>query len=260
MKFLGLLTLIILVGCSAKVDEASLAKLLNEKPDLIFKVLENHPEAFIKAAQNAGRKAQGARGQEKQEPEEDIEGEFKNPKQPQVDPSRIVGDVSAPILIVEYTDFECPFCSRGHDTMKELKQMYGSKIKVLKKHLPLPMHEHAKIAALYYEAVASAYSLEKAHAWANEIFINQSKFRSGDVTKFFDETSKKVKLDTKKIAAILNDNYKMSAFENKINEDMEEAKKFQFMGTPGFLINGVSLKGAYPAPMFKQIIDRHLAK
>ncbi|MGE3759971.1 MAG: DsbA family protein, partial [Pseudobdellovibrionaceae bacterium] len=50
------------------------------------------------------------------------------------------------------------------------------------------------------------------------------------------------------------------AVQKTIAADMEEAKKYEFSGTPGFLINGVSLRGAYPAPEFKKIIDRHLEK
>jgi protein-disulfide isomerase len=107
-------------------------------------------------------------------------------------------------------------------------------------------------AAKYFEAIARQ-SAEKAYKWHDLIFENQGELRAkGDA--FMKDSAKKVGVDVKKVEKDLQDPKLME----RITADMEEAKKFGFSGTPGFLINGVSLKGAYPFPEFKTIIDRHL--
>jgi protein-disulfide isomerase len=69
-----------------------------------------------------------------------------------------------------------------------------------------------------------------------------------------EDAAKKAGADLKKLEKDLNS----EAITKRIEADMEEARKFNFSGTPGFLINGVSLRGAYPFSEFKDIIDRHL--
>ncbi len=256
MKLL-ILMLSVLVVSGCKPTAKDIEKVLSENPDLVFKVIEDNPEKFIKSAQTAARKARP--GNQGPSPEVAMEEEFKNPKTPQVEDSRVLGSSSAPITIVEYTDLECPFCSRGKNTILEVMKMYEGKVKVVLKHLPLPMHNNAKSAAQYYEAIAKTHSLEKAHKWSEEIFKTQGEFRKGDAASFYDTTAKKLKLDVKKVKATLKDEKALAEIDARIQSDMEEARRFGFQGTPGYLINGVSLKGAYPLPNFKQVIDRHLS-
>ena len=78
--------------------------------------------------------------------------------------------------------------------------------------------------------------------------------RIADKEKFLDKIAKKVGADLAKVKKDINS----SIVNERIEADIAEAKKFDFSGTPGFLINGVSLKGAYPFSEFKKIIDRHL--
>ena len=83
------------------------------------------------------------------------EAEFKDPKQPVLSLDRVYwGQSDAPITIVEYSDFECPYCARGYRTIKDLMAEYGDSVRLLYKHLPLEMHEEALPAALYFEAIA----------------------------------------------------------------------------------------------------------
>lgn len=180
MKYMWLLIVASMaVGCSQKLDKQALVKILEENPEIIFNVIDKHPEAFMKTVQMASKKIKPSR------PEVSQEEEFKNPKQPEVISDLIVGDASAPVLIVEYTDFECPFCARGNQTLAEIKQLYGPQVKFIKKHLPLPMHNNAKAAALYYEAIISEYGVVKAHNWSDKVFANQSSFRNGKASDFF---------------------------------------------------------------------------
>jgi protein-disulfide isomerase len=120
------------------------------------------------------------------------------------------------------------------------------------KHLPLEFHPLALPAAKYYEAVAKQ-DPEKAQKFHDAIFNSQGEFKAKKEA-FLKETAKKLGLDLKKLEKDIAD----PTIDARIKADTEEAKKFDISGTPGFIINGVSLRGAYPFPEFKQIIDRHL--
>ena len=110
----------------------------------------------------------------------------------------------------------------------------------------------AEPAAQYYEAVA-LQSHDKAEKFHDIVFENQSELKSGK-EKYLDSVVKKIGANLSKVKKDMES----SIVKERIAADMAEAKKFDFSGTPGFLINGVSLKGAYPFDEFKKVIDRHL--
>lgn len=249
-KIVGLLALSIsLFGCSAAIE-----KTIEQNPDIVFNVIKKNPKKFIEVVNEAARGAQeDSRRDEEKAEETRIEEEFKSPKQPKVEENRVVfGPKEAPITIIEYSDFECPYCSRGHENLREVKKMYGDKVKIVYKHLPLDFHPLAMPAAKYFEAFAMQLP-DKAEKFHDEIFTNQSTFKS-EKEKFLKDTAKKLGANMAKLAKDLES----EAVKARIAADMEEARQFGFSGTPGFLINGVSLKGAYPPPYFQKIIDRHL--
>lgn len=108
-------------------------------------------------------------------------------------------------------------------------------------------------AAKFFEAIA-IQDQGKAFKFHDMVFENQAELNSRG-EDFLKDTAKKVGADMKKLEKDMNDPKIME----RINADIEEARKFDISGTPGFVINGVSLKGAYPFSEFKTIIDRHLA-
>ena len=156
----------------------------------------------------------------------------------------------AKITIVEYSDFQCPFCSRGYDTMKALEQKYGDKIRVIYKHLPLEMHPQAMPAAQYFEAIA-LQDHGKAQKFHDMVFENQQELNEKK-EKFLDEAAKKVGADLAKVKKDI----KTDAVNDRIKKDMAEAQKFGFSGTPGFLVNGIAVRGAVPPQHFESIIER----
>lgn len=259
MKYILCLVLLGLVaGCQPKgIDKSSeVESILKANPDIVFKLIEENPEKFIQAVQKASQKARPQ--QQAKGPDTTIEDGFKNPMKPVVEESRVLGTKDAKILIVEYTDFECPFCSRGSNTIQEVKKLYGDKVKVLIKHLPLPFHKNAKSAAYYFEAIKASHSLETAHKWSYAVFKKQSRFQDSEVRSFYEAEAKELKIDTKKVEAILANPTKMRDIDDIIQKDLAEAKEFDIQGTPGYLINGVPLKGAYPLEVFQQVIEKHL--
>lgn len=238
-----------LAGCSKALEKA-----IENNPDIVFNAIKKNPKKFIEIVNEAARGAQEeARKDEEQAEEKRMEEEFKSPKQAKIDESRVFfGPKSAPITIVEYSDFECPYCSKGYENLREVRKMYGDKVRVVYKHLPLDFHPLAMPAAKYYEALALQLP-DKVEKFHDEIFENQRTFKEKR-EDFLKDTAKKLGANMTKLLKDLES----ETVKARIAADMEEAKAFGFSGTPGFLINGVSLKGAYPPPFFQKIIDRHL--
>lgn len=240
-------------GCTSKQQ---IEKAIEDNPEIVFNAIKKNPKKFVEVVNEAVRTAQeSAREDEQKEEATRLEEEFKNPKKPVVEDGRVIfGKKDAPVTIVEYSDFQCPYCSRGYQTVKEVEKMYPEKVRIVFKHLPLDFHPMAMPAAKYFEAIAMQ-DHKKAEKFHDEVFTNQKELNQ-DGEKFLKNVAKKVGADLKKIEKDLNS----ESIAKRIAADMEEAKKFDFSGTPGFLINGVSLKGAYPPPEFKKIIDRHLGE
>lgn len=184
---------------------------------------------------------------------EQRENEFKNPKKPKLPKDRaVLGSLQAPIVIVAYSDFQCPYCSRGANTVEEVRKKYGNKVGFIFKHLPLPFHPMAQPAAEYFEAIA-IQDPKKAYQFHDEVFKNQEQLKTGG-EGFLAELAKKVGADVAKVKKDL----KSEKVQKRIEEDKNEASEFGISGTPGFIIAGVTLKGAYPVESFVEIIDRKL--
>jgi protein-disulfide isomerase len=233
-----------------------LKQAIEKDPSIVFVAIEKDPEKFIEvvnaAAQNAQKRAQ-AKAQEDETKSRDEE--FGNPLKPDIEGDRVAfGKADAPITIVEYSEFQCPFCAKGYNTIKQVESEYKDKVRIIFKHMPLDFHPLAMPAAKYFEAVARQ-SPEKAEKFHDAVFSNQADLNAKKEA-FLKETAKKIGADMKKLEKDLEDPSLMV----RINKDIEEAKKFNITGTPGFIINGVSLRGAYPFDEFKTIIDRHLKK
>jgi protein-disulfide isomerase len=238
--------LLMAVACTSKED---LKKMMKENPDIITEAIEANPEKFIDALNNAVKAAQEGQGKKRETDEKKaLEESFNNPLQAEIrSDESFRGDKDAPITLIEYSDFECPFCSRGFNTVMELMDKYKGKIRFAYKHLPLSFHPQAMPAAQYYEAIR-LQSPEKAWQFHDAIYKNQRALQNGE--KFLKEEAKKLKVDMTKLAKDI----KSDAVQKRIDADMAEAAKFGFQGTPGFLLNGVPVKGAYPAQHFDDLI------
>ncbi len=244
----------IVVSCAPNSQQ--LKKTLEEDPSIVLNVIEKHPEQFMDALNKAARGSQEKQQRAEMEREEKgRDEEFANPLKPDVPADRLIfGKPTAAVTIVEYSDFECPYCSRGYQTMKQVLAEYPNDVKIVFKHLPLDFHPKALPAAKMFEAIA-LQDPKKAEKFHDTIFQNQEKLKEKGPA-YMNQVAKSLGLDMKK----LEKDAESPAILAKIQADVDEAKKFGISGTPGFIINGVSLRGAYPFPEFKKIIDRHLAK
>ncbi len=252
--YFGVFTALTLIGCAPSSKQ--LKDAIEKDPSIVFSAIEKDPEKFIEVVNKAARKAQEQSAEKAQAEEgKKRDDEFNNPLQPKIDDARVVkGPKDAKVTIVEYSDFECPYCVRGYQTIKEVLKAYPTEVRVIYKHLPLEFHPKALPAAKYYEALARQ-SMDKAGKFHDLVFEGQNELKTKG-EDFLKATAKKVGADMTKLAKDLSDEGLLAI----ISADTDEAQKFGISGTPGFVINGVSIKGAYPFSEFKTIIDRHLKK
>jgi protein-disulfide isomerase len=242
-----------LVSCAPNASQ--LKKTLEENPDILVAAIQAHPSEFMTALQKASVDMEKVGAQKQAEAEKaEMDAEFKNPKKPEIGADRAIRNDKGVITIVEYSDFQCPYCQRGYFTVEEVRKKYGDKIRFVFKHLPLDFHPFAMPAAKRFEAIR-LQSHEKAYAYHDFVFSHQQELGSKG-EKFLDEAAKKAGANLAK----MKKDMESEDVRKTIEGDMEEARKFEFSGTPGFIVGGVELKGAYPAEKFEEIIDRRLAE
>lgn len=237
-------------AAAAAISRDDLKKALDANPDLVLSALKKADKMkffeFIVESQQEFQKNKAK--EEAQREAQEQEKAFKNPLKPEIGANaRTRGNANAPITIVEYSDFQCPYCSQGYKNLEELRKIHGDELRVVFKNKPLDFHPLALPAAQWFEALA-LQSPEKAWAFHDALFENQSKLGED----YYKSLTKDLGLDVKKAAK----DAKGEAVKNKIEADMLEAKKFGFSGTPGYLINGVPLRGAYPVGAFEEIIAK----
>ncbi len=243
-----------LAACRRDVTPQDVEAQLQQHPEILYRVIERHPVEVIAALNKAAQYAQ-AESQKTAARDADarLEAEFANPKTPALSRRIAFGNSAAPITIVEYSDFECPYCRRERDVLVEVMQHYGDRVRLIVKQTPLDIHSHAMAAALMYEAVAHQ-DPAKAIKLYDELFNNQNTLAlKGE--SYLDQAVQRVGADLARAKA----DARSDAIRAVVNADVEEFKRFGFNGTPAFVVNGVSLEGAQPATAFERIIDRHLA-
>jgi protein-disulfide isomerase len=162
------------------------------------------------------------------------------------------GHPDAPVTIVEFSDFQCPFCARVGDTLDGLKRSYGpSQLRLVWKNYPLPFHNQARPASEAAMAVFAVGGGDAFWRFHNLVFANQRELSAENYLRWavlsgVDGTKFQAELSSKRQAA-------------KVDEDLALAMGLGIRGTPVFRINGVSLMGAQPLEAFKELIDGQLA-
>lgn len=158
------------------------------------------------------------------------------------------GPANAPVTIVEFSDFQCPFCKRVEPTLEQVRQKYGDKVRLVYMDYPLPMHNHALDAA---KAARCAGEQGKFWPFHDALFADQSKESPADLKA----TAKNLGLNTSAFEKCFD----QAKSEAGVRKDMEQGRALGIDGTPAFFINGRMLVGAQPASSFDQMIDEELA-
>ena len=158
------------------------------------------------------------------------------------------GPKDAPVTIVEFSDFECPYCGAAHDTVEQVMNTYAGKVRLVYRQFPLSFHPHAAKAA---EASLCALDQGKFWEYHDVLFKNQKKLEPADLKA----SATEVGMDGQKFGQCLDSGEKKKA----VDADQQAGLQAGVGGTPAFFINGIFLNGAQPIDEFKRVIDAELA-
>jgi protein-disulfide isomerase len=157
------------------------------------------------------------------------------------------GNAQAAVTIVEFADYECPYCKQAADTVKQVLDTYGDQVRFAYRDFPLDMHPNARPAA---EAAHCAGAQGKFWEYHDQLFA------SSDLSATrLDAVADELGLDRKKFDACMNND----TFVARIDKDLADGSALGIDGTPVFYVNGRLLDGAQPFEKFKEIIDEELS-
>jgi protein-disulfide isomerase len=160
-----------------------------------------------------------------------------------------IGPSTAPVTIIEFSDYQCPYCQRAEASVKEVLKKYGDKVHLVYMDYPLPMHQFALKAS---QAARCAGDQGKYWQYHDALFADQSKLDQPGLKA----TAKKLNLDTKKFDECLAGDLHM----DQVKKSQQEGGDVGVDGTPTFVINGRLMSGAQPPSEMESVIDEELAQ
>jgi protein-disulfide isomerase len=166
-----------------------------------------------------------------------------------VDDDPSLGPADAPVVIVEFSDFQCPFCSRAEPIVKQVLEKYKGKVKFVYRDFPLSFHSFAAKAS---EAAQCANEQGKFWEFHDALYADQSKLAVPDM----EATAVRLGLNAEKFNSCMDS----GKFAAEVSKDIADATKAGVNSTPSFFINGVAVVGAQGPESFNDIIDQELAK
>jgi Na+/H+ antiporter NhaA len=168
-----------------------------------------------------------------------------------VDPARdhVLGDPAAPLTLVEYLDFECPFSARARATAREVRDQVGPRLRYVTRHLPLARHPHAELAAVAAEAAARQGRYWEMH---DELFAHQDHLEFEDLSAYAEGLG----LDMDQFLDDLQD----AALAAHVRADMTSAEDSGARSTPTFFVNGTRVEGRYDAKTLIAALERSAAR
>ncbi len=185
-----------------------------------------------------------------------------------VDGSPVLGKADAPVTIVQFTDYQCPFCTRANATVLEVRRHYGEQVRLVHKHRPLPFHPQARPASRLTLAILAKKGNDAFWQASDALFAGQERMRPdtqagqdakiqspGSIPIFRDLAAQYGIPQAQAVAAM-----ESTRNDARIAQDEGLADDLEAGGTPTFFINGRRLVGAQPAEAFKAMIDEELVK
>jgi protein-disulfide isomerase len=232
----GLVAAALILGAAILGSAYLLATSIDRGSDQLASLNES-----VKTAAAAPKAAARPSGPKRPDPEKvyDIE----------VGDAPIRGSKSAKVTIVEWADFQCPFCVRVNPTLEQIAKEYGDKVRFAFKHLPLSMHAKARAA---HTASEAAHRQGKFWEMHDRIFAKPRDLSPETYLRYANEMG----LDIDQY----NSDLASSSVRKVVDSDLDVARKLGVSGTPSFFINGRFLSGAQPYASFASVIDRELAK
>jgi len=157
------------------------------------------------------------------------------------------GPTGAPVTIIEFSDFQCPYCRQANVTLQKLEERYRDKVRIVFRDFPLAMHKQAPKAA---EAAACAHEQGKFWEMHDRLFANQANLQVSDLKRYASEAG----LDTHQFDQCLDSGKYTVTWQ----EGMKQGSRYGISATPTFFINGRMLVGAKPYESFAEMIDDEL--
>ncbi len=244
------LTLVPVAGAADNRDELkeTLRTLLRDNPDLVLEVLREHSETVLEIAQ------QGANQRRRKALVAQWKTDLEDPKKVNLADRPVRGEANAPVTVVAYSDFTCPYCQQAAGTVEMLLANYKGKVRYVFKQMPLETHENARTASNYYVA-ASLQDPAKAWKLYEAVFADRDRLVT-EGEPFLKKVAQEAGLDMQRLATDIKGR-KVKAL---IEEDMAEARKLGVQGTPYFLVNDLVVRGALPLDLFSDAVDMALEK
>ncbi|AGY58270.1 DsbA family protein [Gloeobacter kilaueensis] len=203
----------------------------------VLEIIQRHPEAVYNALRTY--KLQADRAQQLGEWRENL----KKPIQVNIAGAPVRGRMDAPLTLVEFSDFQCPFCGQAQSTLRALESKYKDQLRVVYLNLPLPIHPQAQAAAL---AAWAAGRQGRFFEYHDRLFALNENLQADS----FESIARDLGLD---LAQFNRDRESPEALA-RVAADVQQAIDLKLDSTPSFVLNGVLIKGARPLADFEEVI------
>lgn len=243
------------IAKNIKIDDAAMEKFIKERQipkDQINPEIKERIKQFLEVEAKKVAVDKWISEKTKKTP---VEIYIKKPQRPVFDvtvkDAPFKGGSDAKVTIVEYSDFQCPFCSKGAAVLAEIEKKYGNKVKIAFKNFPLPFHSQARLAA---EAALCAKEQNNKFFWKmhDTMFADQTKLDKENLLL----SAKKSGVKEADFKACLE----ATKYKALVDADMAEGQKLGIKSTPTFFVNGKLVSGAQSIEVFSEVIDEELAK
>ncbi|MGB0454454.1 MAG: DsbA family protein [Bacteriovoracaceae bacterium] len=237
-----------------KVSEQDIQKFVKER-NIPKNQIEKYRPRIIKFLEMENKKKAVDLWLAKQTKKTPVEVYLKKPSRPvfnvRLGKAPFTGDATAKVTLVEFSDFQCPYCAKGAKIIDDLKKKYGKKLKIVFKHFPLHFHKDAKLAA---EASLCAHEQKPEAFWKmhDEMFADQAGLKINGLKA----KAKKIGLKMPQFNKCLES----GTYRAQVEEDMKDGEAAGVRSTPTFYVNGKMINGAQPVEVFSEIIDAEFAK
>lgn len=221
-------------------------RVLKEHPELVLEILKEHSETVLEIAQqgNILRKRKAMLAQWRQD--------AKTPKDIDLSGRSFRGNKSAPVTMVSYSDFTCPYCRQAEQVIAQLLKKYDGMLRVTFKALPKENDSYSLAAAQYATA---AFMLDPVKGWEffDALFDGISLFER-DAESFLRDTAARFGYDLKRLKAEAGS----PAVQQRLEADRREADRLGISGTPYFVVNDLMIRGAVSRDLFEEAVDMAL--
>ena len=230
------------VQANTNIQQVENTNLVNPKFEAqVLKAIRNHPEIIQEALQAYQQQQQ----QKLQQTQQLINQEIQANPSSVIGESPVTGATEQKIVLIEFSDFQCPFCAKAHETLKQFMAKHQDEVTLVYKHFPLTaIHPEAMAAA---KAAWAASQQGKFWQYQDALFAQQDKLGE----KLYVNVAKRLRLDLLQF----NQQRNSEAVNAAIAQDQKLGEKLGLRGTPFFFMNGETFSGAVPLSKMESVLS-----